>query len=136
MNTETAPRNDVHAGPVRLLEGKVAIVTGASRGIGAVAARAFADAGAAVVLAARDEAALNAVAADITIAGGRTPRRRRQRGRMAVLRPGSVHDGHHYPDRRRKAVGGCIAHEERGVVHGLRTDRTQQRRPGLPQRHG
>lgn len=48
-----------------LLEHKVAIITGASRGIGAVAARAFAAAGAAVVLAARDEQALEAVARDI-----------------------------------------------------------------------
>jgi NAD(P)-dependent dehydrogenase (short-subunit alcohol dehydrogenase family) len=49
----------------RPLEGKVAIVTGASRGIGAAAARAFAAAGAAVVLAARDEHALVAVAGEI-----------------------------------------------------------------------
>ena len=55
----------------RLLEGKVAIVTGASRGIGAVAARAFAAAGAAVVLAARDAGALAAVAEQITAGGGR-----------------------------------------------------------------
>jgi NAD(P)-dependent dehydrogenase (short-subunit alcohol dehydrogenase family) len=55
-----------------LLAGKVAIVTGASRGIGAAAVRAFAAAGAAVVLAARDEAALSAVAAEISAAGGRT----------------------------------------------------------------
>jgi NAD(P)-dependent dehydrogenase (short-subunit alcohol dehydrogenase family) len=49
----------------------VAIVTGASRGIGAVTARAFAAAGAAVVLAARDEAALTTVAETIRAAGGR-----------------------------------------------------------------
>jgi NAD(P)-dependent dehydrogenase (short-subunit alcohol dehydrogenase family) len=41
-----------------LLQGRVALVTGASRGIGAVVARALAGAGAAVVLAARDERAL------------------------------------------------------------------------------
>jgi NAD(P)-dependent dehydrogenase (short-subunit alcohol dehydrogenase family) len=39
--------------------GKVALIAGASRGIGAVTARAFADAGAAVVLAARDRQALD-----------------------------------------------------------------------------
>jgi NAD(P)-dependent dehydrogenase (short-subunit alcohol dehydrogenase family) len=54
-----------------LLAGKVAIVTGASRGIGAVAARALAEAGAAVALAARDEAALTAGAEQIAAAGGR-----------------------------------------------------------------
>ncbi len=53
-----------------LLEGKVAIVTGASRGIGACAARAFADAGAAVVLAARNEGGLQVVTADIEASGG------------------------------------------------------------------
>jgi len=51
--------------------GKVALVAGASRGIGAVTARAFAEAGAAVVLAARDGAALEAVAGAIRAAGGR-----------------------------------------------------------------
>jgi NAD(P)-dependent dehydrogenase (short-subunit alcohol dehydrogenase family) len=55
----------------RLLEGRVAIVTGASRGIGAAAARAFAEAGAAVVVAARDEHAIDEVADDIVAAGGR-----------------------------------------------------------------
>jgi len=54
----------------RLLEGKVAIVTGASRGIGAASARALAAAGAGVVLAARDEQALLAVAGEITADGG------------------------------------------------------------------
>jgi NAD(P)-dependent dehydrogenase (short-subunit alcohol dehydrogenase family) len=48
----------------------VAIITGASRGIGAVSARTFAAAGAAVVLAARDAAALRALADQITAAGG------------------------------------------------------------------
>ena len=55
----------------RLLDGKVAIITGASRGIGAAAARVFAQAGAAVVPAARDEAALAALAGEIEQAGGR-----------------------------------------------------------------
>jgi len=44
------------------LAGKVAIVLGASRGIGAAAARALAQAGATVVLAARDQRALEGVA--------------------------------------------------------------------------
>ena len=53
------------------LHGKVAIVTGASRGIGAATARAFADAGAAVALAARSEHQLTELAASISAAGGR-----------------------------------------------------------------
>lgn len=50
---------------------KVALVVGASRGIGAVTARAFAAQGAAVVLAARDRHALEAVCGTIREAGGR-----------------------------------------------------------------
>lgn len=44
---------------------KTVIITGASRGIGASAARIFADAGANVALLARDQAALDALAAEI-----------------------------------------------------------------------
>jgi NAD(P)-dependent dehydrogenase (short-subunit alcohol dehydrogenase family) len=54
----------------RPLEGKVAIVTGASSGIGAASARAFASAGARVVLAARRADALQSVADDIAASGG------------------------------------------------------------------
>jgi NAD(P)-dependent dehydrogenase (short-subunit alcohol dehydrogenase family) len=52
------------------LEGKVAIVTGASRGIGEAVARAYADAGARVVLAARKIEPLQAVADAIKASGG------------------------------------------------------------------
>ena len=52
------------------LTGKVAIVTGASRGIGAAIAHAFAQAGAQVVLASRKQEPLDAVAAEIRAAGG------------------------------------------------------------------
>ncbi len=50
--------------------GRVAVVTGASRGIGAATAQALAAAGAHVVLAARDRGALAAVAGRIRDAGG------------------------------------------------------------------
>jgi NAD(P)-dependent dehydrogenase (short-subunit alcohol dehydrogenase family) len=59
------------AEPGRMLTGKVAIVTGASRGIGAAACRAFAGAGATVVLAARSEGALQEVVERIGAEGGR-----------------------------------------------------------------
>jgi len=53
------------------LNGKVAVVTGASSGIGRAIAGAFAAAGATVVLAARGEDRLQAAAAEIGEAGGR-----------------------------------------------------------------
>jgi NAD(P)-dependent dehydrogenase (short-subunit alcohol dehydrogenase family) len=52
------------------LEGRVAVVTGASRGIGAATAEAVARAGAHAVLAARDREALDGVAARIRDNGG------------------------------------------------------------------
>lgn len=54
-----------------LLGGKVAIVTGASRGIGAASAHAFAEAGATVVLAARTAQAIATIADEINSNGGR-----------------------------------------------------------------
>ena len=53
------------------MSGRVALVAGASKGIGAATAEAFAAAGAAVVLAARDTTALKAVADGIEARGGR-----------------------------------------------------------------
>jgi NAD(P)-dependent dehydrogenase (short-subunit alcohol dehydrogenase family) len=53
------------------LAGRLAVVTGASRGIGAATAAAVAAAGAHVVLAARDREALEGVAGRIRAAGGR-----------------------------------------------------------------
>ncbi|HEV8192277.1 MAG TPA: SDR family oxidoreductase [Ktedonobacterales bacterium] len=53
------------------LAGKVAIITGASRGIGRATAQLFAAKGGTVVLAARDEAALAANVQAIEAAGGR-----------------------------------------------------------------
>ena len=67
------------------LDGKVAIVTGAGRGIGAEIARTFADAGADVVLAARTKEQLDGVAEDVRGFGRRRGRvaDRRQRQRCA-----------------------------------------------------
>jgi NAD(P)-dependent dehydrogenase (short-subunit alcohol dehydrogenase family) len=53
-----------------LMQGRVALVAGASKGIGAATAEAFAAAGASVVLASRDITALEAVAKRITGRGG------------------------------------------------------------------
>ena len=52
------------------LEGKVAIVTGASRGIGAGAAFVLAQAGAAVALVARDKKRTSQLAEEIVASGG------------------------------------------------------------------
>lgn len=56
---------------MKLLENKVAIITGASSGIGRATARLFASQGAAVVINARGAAALEEVAAGIREIGGR-----------------------------------------------------------------
>jgi A-factor type gamma-butyrolactone 1'-reductase (1S-forming) len=53
------------------LEGKVAIITGASSGIGAATGRLFAREGAAVVLAARRESELAQLAGEISASGGK-----------------------------------------------------------------
>jgi 3-oxoacyl-[acyl-carrier protein] reductase len=58
------------ASPTRWLAGRLAVVTGASRGIGAATAAAVAAAGAHVVLAARDRQAVDGVAGRIKDAGG------------------------------------------------------------------
>ncbi|CAN5801208.1 SDR family oxidoreductase [soil metagenome] len=57
------------------IEGKVVVVTGASSGIGRAAARLLAERGARMVLGARREDALEAVAAEISAAGGQSVHR-------------------------------------------------------------
>src|SRR5262245_14320197 len=64
------PRQTPAVPPVRWLAGRLAVVTGASRGIGAATAAAVAAAGAHVVLAARDRQALDGVASQIKDTGG------------------------------------------------------------------
>ncbi|HLG91863.1 MAG TPA: SDR family NAD(P)-dependent oxidoreductase, partial [Acidimicrobiales bacterium] len=51
------------------LDGKVAVVTGGGRGIGAATARAMAEAGADVVIAARTRQQLDQVASEVTALG-------------------------------------------------------------------
>jgi 7-alpha-hydroxysteroid dehydrogenase len=63
------------------LEGKVAIITGAGKGIGAAIARVFAQAGADCVLTARSESDLEAVADDVT-----------ELGRQALVLAADVND--------------------------------------------
>jgi NADP-dependent 3-hydroxy acid dehydrogenase YdfG len=67
-NIET--KNNTSTTPSGLLVGKVIFITGASRGIGAAAARLFAEEGAAVVLAARSTDALERIAKEIRTGGG------------------------------------------------------------------
>ncbi len=52
--------------------GQVALITGAASGMGRVTAKAFSDAGAAVVLVDRDDRQLQVIEKEITTAGGRT----------------------------------------------------------------
>lgn len=52
------------------LDGRVAIVTGASKGIGAAIARTLAEAGASVVVSSRKQESVDAVAVEIAAAGG------------------------------------------------------------------
>src|SRR4051812_35398839 len=63
--------SDGSTAPQRRFMGKVAVITGASAGIGAAAARMFAAEGASVAIAARSTAPLEALAAQIGSTGGR-----------------------------------------------------------------
>lgn len=65
-----APSPRDRLGDLLALDGRAAIVTGASSGLGAIIARGLAGAGCAVLLAARRADRLDAVAAEVTAAGG------------------------------------------------------------------
>jgi len=71
VNDQTGGQSEGQSAGQRPMSGRVALVVGASRGIGAATAEAFAAAGAAVVLAARDTTALKSVAGGIEARGGR-----------------------------------------------------------------
>lgn len=70
MTTQTTSNGSPSTSEGGLLAGKVVLITGASRGIGAAAATLFATEGAKVVAAARDEGALQSVVESIRAAGG------------------------------------------------------------------
>src|ERR1700760_3258350 len=78
------------------LDGRIALVTGASRGLGRHFAGVLAQAGAAVALAARDEKLLAEVKGEIESTGGR-----------ATTVPLDVTDG--------KSVKACVALVEQGL---------------------
>src|SRR5215472_14773586 len=68
--TSQPPLNPLQTGANHRLAGKVALITGASRGIGAATARLFAREGARVVLAARSEEEMTRLAEEIRAGGG------------------------------------------------------------------
>jgi NAD(P)-dependent dehydrogenase (short-subunit alcohol dehydrogenase family) len=74
---------DASAGPVRRFSGRIAVVTGASRGLGAAVAKRLGAAGAQVVLVARTQGAIEQVDDAIRAAGGQ----------RAVLAPLDLADG-------------------------------------------
>jgi NAD(P)-dependent dehydrogenase (short-subunit alcohol dehydrogenase family) len=84
------------------LDGQAAVITGASAGLGRIMAGALAEAGCALVLAARRGAELESLAAEIAAAGGR-----------ALAVPADVRD----PGHAERLVGACL--EAYGRLDGL-----------------
>ena len=77
------------------LEGKVALITGASGGMGSASARLFAKEGASVLVAARHKELADSIVKEITDAGGRLPSShwrspRKTSGRRRFWRPRSA----------------------------------------------
>jgi NAD(P)-dependent dehydrogenase (short-subunit alcohol dehydrogenase family) len=64
---ESNGANEIH---MKRLDGRVALVTGSSRGIGAAIARLFADEGATVAVHGSDSGSVEAARSDIAAAGG------------------------------------------------------------------
>jgi NAD(P)-dependent dehydrogenase (short-subunit alcohol dehydrogenase family) len=121
------------------LSGQAAIVTGASRGIGAATARALAEAGAAVILAARAVEESGAVAEEIRAKGGRAEvvrcdvsryadvadavaGCREQFGRIDILvnNAGVIDPIGHLAESDPEAWGKATDINFKGVYHGLR----------------
>ena len=106
---------------------QVALIAGASKGIGAATAEAFAAAGAAVVLGARDTAALEAVAKRIEAGGGKATAVRTDVTDAESMRNLSTRPGEVRPARcrvqqrhRRPDAGAPGRHRHRGVRPGHR----------------